>query len=307
MKVLYIIILSVIFIILVIGIYFFNYSTNPKFSLKKLFKKKSMLFLSDNNSIKWFNNTTHKDIYLKSFDKLKLHSYEIKNKSNTWIIMVHGYTNNGLEILSIAQKFYNEGYSLLIIDQRAHGKSKGIYSTQGYNERKDLISWIKYLNRKKKTKIILYGISMGATVVMRTTSLPLPKNVTCAIEDCGFISNYNQYYEQLSFRHLPAKIIIFSSNIVSIILKKFNIYKFDPYKELEKGTIPMLFIHGKSDKLVKPYNAIESYKIYKGKKEILLIDDAKHMKSSIVNPEIYYSTIFKFINKYNKIKTNYKQ
>ncbi len=297
MKIILIILITILILLLLIGIYFFNYSTNPKFSLKRLFKKKSMLFLTDKESLDWFNNVKYKEVYIKSYDKTILHSYEFNNKLNTWIILVHGYTNNALEILSIAKKFYDKGYSILLIDQRAHGKSKGYYSTQGYNERKDMLYWINYLNNKKKVKIVLYGISMGATTIMRTVAFNLPHNVICAIEDCGFISNYNQYYEQLSFRHLPAKLLIFSSNIISIFMEGFNIYKFNPYKELEKGKIPMLFIHGKNDKLVKPYNAIDAYNIYKGKKELLLVDNAKHMKSSIENPNLYYKTIFNFINK----------
>ena len=76
-------------------------------------------------------------------------------------------------------------------------------------------SWIDYLNKKKKTKIILYGISMGGTVIMRTVGEDLPNNVICAIEDCGFISNYDQFYNQLSYlKFLPGPIIS-SSNIIS--------------------------------------------------------------------------------------------
>ncbi len=299
MKIAIIIILIILFIILFVGIYFFNYSTKPSFSLKRLFKNKSMLFLTKKENIKWFNNSKYKEIYIKSFDNKKLHAYEIKNKLNTWIIIVHGYTNSALEVLSIAETFYNKGYSVLLIDQRAHGKSEGVYSTHGYFERKDILSWTKYLNSKSKAKIVLYGISMGATSVMRSTSLKLPKSVICAIEDCGFISNYEQYYTQLSFRHLPAKIIIFSSNIFSMIVANFNIYKFNPYKELEKGNIPMLFINGTNDKLVPFSNAIKAHNIYNGPKELLLIDNAKHMKSSIIDPDKYYKTIFKFIKKYS--------
>ena len=59
---------------------------------------------------------------------------------------MHGYTNNALEMLDVAYNFYKKGYSILLIDQRAHGKSDGIYSTHGFYERKDMLSWIDYLN-----------------------------------------------------------------------------------------------------------------------------------------------------------------
>lgn len=224
-----------------------------------------------------------------------MHAYEIKNKLNTWVIIVHGYTNNALEMLDVAYNFYNKGYSILLIDQRAHGKSDGIYSTHDFYERKDMLSWINYINKKKKVKIILYGISMGGTVIMRTVGEKLPENVICAIEDCGFISNYDQFYNQLKFLKFLPEPIIFSFNIFSFIFFRFNIYKYDPRKVLSNGKVPFMFIHGSNDKLVPVKNAYEAYDIYNGKKKLLIIDGAKHMQSSVVNPEKYYDEVFSFI------------
>ena len=185
MKVLIIILFIILILYLLIGVYFFHFSNCTKISMKKLFKGKGTFKLTSSESKTWFKNSNYKEVYIKSFDKKKLHAYEIKNKLNTWVIIVHGYTNNALEMLDVAYNFYKKGYSILLIDQRAHGKSDGIYSTHGFYERKDMLSWIDYINKKKKTKIILYGISMGGTVIMRTVGENLPNNVICAVEDCG--------------------------------------------------------------------------------------------------------------------------
>ena len=49
---------------------------------------------------------------------------------------------------------------------------------------------------------------MGGTVIMRTVGENLPSNVICAIEDSGFISNYDQFYNQLKYlKLLPGHII----------------------------------------------------------------------------------------------------
>ncbi len=295
MKVLIIILFIILILYLLIGVYFFHFSNCTKISIKKLFKGKGTFKLTSSESKTWFKNSNYKEIYIKSFDKKKLHAYEIKNKLNTWVIIVHGYTNNALEMLDVAYNFYKKGYSILLIDQRAHGKSDGIYSTHGFYERKDMLSWIDYINKKKKTKIILYGISMGGTVIMRTVGENLPDNVICAIEDCGFISNYDQFYNQLKYLKFLPKPIISSFNIFSSIFFGFNIYKFKPEEILMNGKIPFMFIHGSSDKLVPPKNAYDAYQLYKGKKKLLIIDGAKHMKSSIQDSKKYYNEIFSFI------------
>lgn len=295
MKVLIIILFIILILYLLIGVYFFHFSNCTKISMKKLFKGKGTFKLTSSESKTWFKNSNYKEVYIKSFDKKKLHAYEIKNKLNTWVIIVHGYTNNALEMLDVAYNFYKKGYSILLIDQRAHGKSDGIYSTHGFYERKDMLSWIDYINKKKKTKIILYGISMGGTVIMRTVGENLPDNVICAIEDCGFISNYDQFYNQLKYLKFLPKPIISSFNIFSSIFFGFNIYKFKPEEILMNGKIPFMFIHGSSDKLVPPKNAYDAYQLYKGKKKLLIIDGAKHMKSSIQDSKKYYNEIFSFI------------
>lgn len=295
MKVLIIILFIILILYLLIGVYFFHFSNCTKISIKRLFKGKGTFKLTSSESKTWFKNSNYKEVYIKSFDKKKLHAYEIKNKLNTWVIIVHGYTNNALEMLDVAYNFYKKGYSILLIDQRAHGKSDGIYSTHGFYERKDMLSWIDYINKKKKTKIILYGISMGGTVIMRTVGENLPNNVICAIEDCGFISNYDQFYNQLKYLKFLPKPIISSFNIFSSIFFGFNIYKFKPEEILMNGKIPFMFIHGSSDKLVPPKNAYDAYQLYKGKKKLLIIDGAKHMKSSIQDSKKYYNEIFNFI------------
>ena len=295
MKIFIIILLIIFIFYLLIGVYFFHFSNCTKISTKRLFKGKGTFKLTSNESKRWFKNSNYKEVYVKSFDKKKLHAYEIKNKLNTWVIIVHGYTNNALEMLDVAYNFYKKGYSILLIDQRAHGKSDGVYSTHGFYERKDMLSWIDYINKKKKTKIILYGISMGGTVIMRTVGENLPGNVICAIEDCGFISNYDQFYNQLKYLKFLPKPIISSFNIFSSIFFGFNIYKFKPEEILMNGKIPFMFIHGSSDKLVPPKNAYDAYQLYKGKKKLLIIDGAKHMKSSIQDSKKYYNEIFSFI------------
>lgn len=295
MKVLIIILFIILILYLLIGVYFFHFSNCTKISIKRLFKGKGTFKLTSSESKTWFKNSNYKEVYVKSFDKKKLHAYEIKNKLNTWVIIVHGYTNNALEMLDVAYNFYKKGYSILLIDQRAHGKSDGVYSTHGFYERKDMLSWIDYINKKKKTKIILYGISMGGTVIMRTVGEKLPNNVICAIEDCGFISNYDQFYNQLKYLKFLPKPIISSFNIFSSIFFGFNIYKFKPEEILMNGKIPFMFIHGSSDKLVPPKNAYDAYQLYKGKKKLLIIDGAKHMKSSIQDSKKYYNEIFNFI------------
>ena len=122
----------------------------------------------------------------------------------------------------------------------------------------------------------------------------------CAISDCGFYSIYHQFYYQLKHGgHIP-EIVISAANIFYTLLGKFNIYEADGLEKLKSGKIPILFIHGGSDKFVSINDLDVMYKNYPGKKEKLIIDGAKHMKSMNVDPNTYFSKVDSFTKKYIK-------
>lgn len=302
----YIYIVLIIIALLIIayfalGVFFFNYSINPIFSKRKLFKGRPTKLASD-NAIKWFAKVSKTEVYINSFDNIRLHAYKISALSNKYVIISHGYTNEGLDMLDYAKHYSELNYNVLLIDHRAHGKSDGKYSTMGMLESKDVLSWINYIiGEDKKSKIILHGISMGAyTIMLTTTKKDLPKNVLCAIEDCGFYSIYKQFYHQLKHEGHKPKIIISAANIFYIFILKVSVYKSNILNDLKKVKIPMLFIHGGKDKFVTREYLEEIYNSYGGKKEKLIIDNAKHMQSMKTDPCLYWNTVDKFI--FEKVK-----
>ena len=232
--------------------------------------------------------------YIKSFDDLILCGYEIRNncKSNIWIIVNHGYMCKGLDMIPQAKIFLDMGYNVLIIDQRAHGKSDGKYRGMGYLESKDLIRWINLIvNEHEKSEIILYGISMGAATVMFATA-------EC-IEDCGYTSIWDEFkaiYKK-SFK-LPTFPILNIANITAKIKAGYSFKEGSVLEAVKKSKIPILFIHGEEDKLV-PYNMVEKlYDEASCEKEKISVKNAGHTESSTVDSELYWNKVKKFITKY---------
>ena len=129
---------------------------------------------------------------------------------------------------------------------------------------------------------------MGAYAVMLSVARGnLPKNVLYAIEDCGFYSIYKRFYHQLKHEwHIPQVVISAAIIFYMLILKSLSTAK-----------LPMLFIHGSKDKFVTIDYLEDVYNSYGGKKEKLIVDNAKHMKSVMQNEKLYWSTVDKFIDK----------
>ena len=101
----------------------------------------------------------------------------------------HGYKSCWLiDFCGGADIAFQMGQNVLLVDERAHGRSQGRSITFGIKERQDLLCWIGYaLNRfGSDTRILLYGVSMGGATVLMASGLELPKNVKGIVADCPY-------------------------------------------------------------------------------------------------------------------------
>lgn len=237
------------------------------------------------------------DCNIKSFDGLKLYGKYIKNDiSNNWIILVHGYTANAKTMLSLADKYYKKGFSILAPDQRAHGQSEGTYTTFGLKEKEDInarMDWI--IKTNPQAKIIAHGESMGAATTMFLAG-DNPENLLAFIEDCGYTSFYDMQIDQLKgdlgFLAYP---ITFVANIIGKIRFSSNFYKSN-IDSMKITKIPGLFIHGQADRLVPVQMCYDLYKAHKDKKSLYTPTPADHAECKFYDQDEYFGKIFEFLD-----------
>ncbi|MDU5881792.1 MAG: alpha/beta hydrolase [Clostridium perfringens] len=253
-----------------------------------------------------YNSASKEDITLKSFDGLNLTSTLIMNENptNKFIVLVHGVSICYVGSLKYFDIFYRNGFNVLIVNQRRHGKSEGKYSTYGFYEKYDVNMWIEYLKSRFGNDIILglHGESMGAGTVMET--IPLNDSIKFVIEDCG----YSNFHELIGFQithayknRLVRKILRPSLIFANFFMKtkaKFSMKKIVPIDIVSSTSLPMMFIHGKEDYFVPWYMAVDLYKAKtKGYKELYLVEGAKHAEALEVNKILYKKKIMTFIEK----------
>lgn len=307
-----IIILAIIIIILMIGLYFvgnflYNLAINPTSSKEMIFKdnrteeERKAQQIQVENDTKWLEANAS-DVYITSQDNLKLHAYEMKNEkeSNIWVIAIHGYTGSGDEMIEAAKHFQEKGYHVLAVDLRGHGKSQGDYIGMGWPDRLDIVNWIEYIIQKdQNSKIMLYGISMGAATTMMTTGEELPSNVKLAIEDCGYTSVWDEFADKLNvYFHLPTFPTLDVANLLTKIRAGYDFKEASAIEQVKKSKTPTLFIHGSEDKFVPFWMLDKVYEAANCPKEKLVIQGAQHANSSTTNPKLYWDTVDQFIEKY---------
>lgn len=235
--------------------------------------------------------------------KLKLVADYYNNPSSRskWVVVAHAYSSQAADMVLWIKEFYSQGFNVLAIDLRGHGRSEGDYIGMGWDERLDIIQWLDWIIlNDAQAEIALFGLSMGAAAVMMASGENLPDNVKVVVEDCGYSSTIKLFSYQIKElgKFLPVSLILHAGNTVTKIRAGYDLTQANPVEQLKKNSKPVLFIHGDQDTFVPFKMLAENYRATNAEKDYLIIHGAGHANCRRVNPELYWSTIKNFLNRY---------
>lgn len=242
----------------------------------------------------------HKDKWIQSEDGLKLHAtWFPKDDCKKIVICFHGYTSQGMsDYIGLSGYYLKQGYSMLLVDERAHGQSEGKYIGFGCLDRKDAMKWIAHIVKEcgDDVQILLHGTSMGGTTVLMTSGLELPPQVKGIISDCAFTSPKEVFTHVLKHMiHLPAFPIMQISEILNRRWAGYGLDECNAAREVKKAKVPILFIHGSADTFVPCSMCDEIYQNCSSPKQKLIVDDAAHAESYYKDTVAYDKALDVFI------------
>ena len=248
---------------------------------------------------RWLKEHRAHGVAIESSDGLRLHGLWVPaEQAQGTVLLVHGYRSTYLVGFGPAFDYYHKmGLNLLIPDQRAHGESQGKYITFGVKESDDMLCWLRYHNTQfGEFPVVLCGLSMGASTVIYMLGKAIPPNVRGVIADCGYTSPADILATIFCrVTRLPAIPALFVTDILARFLAGVSIWKYDSRKVLRECKFPILMIHGKSDTFVPCKMTQDAYEACTGPKDILLVENAEHGVSFLVDQERYIAQVEKFL------------
>lgn len=240
-------------------------------------------------------------IFIESKDGITLAGKYYHMKDDAPILLFfHGYHSGALRdgsgILSYAQ---NYGYNVLLADQRGHGKSGGKVITFGIKERFDCLDWIRYINRRfgEETKIVLAGLSMGASTVLMAADLGLPANVKGIMADCPYSAPKEILQEVIRQMNFPVQVTYATVRLSAKLLGGFDVEEHSAVEAMKNCNIPVLLIHGAEDCFVPCEMSRKCYEACGTEKKLVLVEGAPHGMSYCVDKELYEKEITEFLHK----------
>lgn len=248
----------------------------------------------------WIALQETEGITVKSFDGLRLSGrlFPADNPRGT-ILLFHGYRSMACIDFSCATQYYHDlGFNLLLIDQRAHGHSEGKYLTYGVLERLDCQTWANYCYARFEDEhpLFLGGMSMGATTVLMAADLPMPPTVRGIVADCGFTSPWAIIRQVMRDRfHLPPFPLLYFVDFFARLFAHYGLKEHSTLESVAHTQLPILFIHGTSDRFVPCEMTREAYDACASEKHLLLVEGAGHGASFMVDQAACQAALESFL------------
>ena len=249
----------------------------------------------------WFRAQKPEELTIRSRDGLKLcGSYLEAPDAKACMLLCHGYrSRGGLDFALVLRTLYEHGCSVLVIDQRAHGRSEGKYIAYGVLERYDCQQWAWFLHAKLggRVPIFLEGMSMGASTVMMAAELALPPSVGGIIADCGYNSPWEELRHCIKYRyHLPVFPVLPLTELMCRLVAGYSLKGASAAASLANSPLPLLIIHGMDDDFVPATMTAENYAAAAGEKRQILVPGARHALSYLVDRERLEKELLDFID-----------
>ena len=250
----------------------------------------------------WGETIRRESVTVQSADGLTLSGKYALNAdpSHLWLIAVHGYRGNHSHMFTLASFYGLRGYNVLLPDLRGCGESAGDYIGMGWPDRRDMLQWIGWIiQRDPEARIVLHGISMGGATVLMTSGEDLPFQVKAIVEDCGYTSVWDIFRDEMAVLfHLPAFPVLHTASPISSLRAGYSFAEASSLEQVKKAKVPILFIHGEKDNFVHTEMVYPLYEACPTQKRLLVVEGAGHGSSYIMDPELYFGTVFDFLTPY---------
>lgn len=238
------------------------------------------------------------DVEIRSFDGLTLRGKYYEYAPGAPIeLMFHGYRGTAeRDLPGGVQRCFKLGRSALLADQRCSSGSQGHVITFGINEHKDCLAWVDFMLQRfgPDVKIILTGISMGASTVLMAAGKPLPENVIGVLGDCGYSSPRDIIKKVIGQLGLPPELCYPFVKLGARLYGRFDLEETSPEEALKKAGVPVILFHGEEDAFVPCEMSRINLEACASRKKLVTVPGAGHGLSYAVAPELYLAELRAF-------------
>jgi uncharacterized protein len=250
-------------------------------------------------------SATKVDFTVHANDGVELRGWKVVPASayRDWVLLFHGVSDNRTGDLGHAEFLLRHGYSVVMMDSRAHGKSGGDMATYGWKERYDAVAITDALYASENVRhLYAHGVSMGAAIALQSAAIE-PRIAAVSAEDpFASLREVTYDYAGLDVSPFLGKTLFRPASIFAMcaVTKAggFNPDEVSPEKAVAQRPFPVLLICGTNDHRIPCRHAEQIYNAAIGPKELWIVQGAGHAAALGQAPAEYENRVVSFFEKY---------
>jgi alpha-beta hydrolase superfamily lysophospholipase len=190
------------------------------------------------------------------------------------VLYLHGARWNLTGQLFRIEQLHDFGFSVLAIDYRGFGKSSGELPSEETVYEDARLAWqhLKTLQPDPKKRLI-YGHSLGGAIAIDLASQPGQQQQARGLIVESTFTTLADIARSLSYPWLPLQLLLSQ--------------KFDAVDKIAQVGMPVLIVHGTSDRYVPSHFSEKLYAAAPQRKKLLLVEGGTHNNSMRIGESAY--------------------
>ncbi len=249
---------------------------------------------------------TKEDFTVRAPDGIELHGWKIRPPApdEDWVLLFHGVSDNRTGTLGHAEFLLRHGYSVVMMDSRAHGESGGDMVTYGWKERHDVVAVTDALYTTGNVRhLYALGVSLGGAIALQSAAIEPRIGAVSAEDPFQNLREVSYDYTGLDLSPLLGQTLFRLASIEALnAMAKagdFNPDEVSPIDAVRERGFPVLLICGTSDHRIPCRHAQAIYQAATGPKELWIVQGAGHASALGRAPAEYEQRVVSFFAKYS--------
>ena len=249
------------------------------------------------------------ELDVRAPDGILLHGWKVRapqHNSSTalgaggnWVLLFHGVADNRIGVVEHALFLLKAGYSVTLMDARAHGASDGAIATYGWLERKDTTAILDALVASEHpAHIYALGESMGAGIALQSAGAD--PRIEAVVAEAPFASLREASYDYAGLQKYPllGKTLFAPGAFIMLArgqsLAGFPAAGVSPEHAVAARAFPVLLICDESDTTLPCRHAERIYAAATGPKSFWKVPRAYHTAALGYEPEEFKRRVLQF-------------
>jgi alpha-beta hydrolase superfamily lysophospholipase len=271
--------------------------------------------------------SAREDFQVTAPDGALLRGWKVRprNPNGSWVLLFHGVADNRVGVVSQSEFLLRAGYSIVMMDARAHGASGGPIATYGWLERNDTRAIIDALLSSEHVgaglappssvtasssftssttsltssfHLFALGESMGAGIVLQSAAAD--PRIEAVVAEAPFANLREAAYDYAGLRKYPwLGKTLFAPGTWTLLyrdekLAGFQVAGVSPQKAVASRAFPVLLICDEKDDALPCRHAKMIYAAARGPKQLWVVPGAFHTAAYGFAPEEFRRRVLNF-------------